>query len=68
MILALYQRFLVVREMGLEPTRLATQEPKSCASTNFATRAVPRAGKPSDSKNPGAASRPREASHLSESN
>ena len=28
-----------VREMGLEPTRPQTQEPKSCASTSSATRA-----------------------------
>ena len=37
------QRFgflLYVRLIGLEPTRLATPDPKSGASTNFATSAV----------------------------
>lgn len=28
---------VVVRKMGLEPTRLAVQTPEACASTNFAT-------------------------------
>ena len=33
-------KHLVVRLIGLEPTRLATPDPKSGASTNFATGAV----------------------------
>lgn len=33
------ERVLVVRMVGLEPTRLAASEPKSGASTNFATSA-----------------------------
>ena len=31
---------IVVRMTGLEPARLAVQEPKSCASASFATSAV----------------------------
>ena len=36
----------MVSKVGLEPTRLSAQEPKSCASANFATptRMVPRTG------------------------
>ena len=31
---------LIVRLIGLEPTRIATPDPKSGASTNFATSAI----------------------------
>lgn len=33
-------RLSCVREMGLEPTLPKEQEPKSCAATNYATRAM----------------------------
>ena len=37
----LYARFLYsVRLIGLEPTRITTPDPKSGASTNFATSAI----------------------------
>ena len=31
---------LLVREKGLEPPRIAAQDPKSCVSTNSTTRAL----------------------------
>ena len=33
-------RSFIVRLIGLEPTRIATPDPKSGASTNFATSAI----------------------------
>src|SRR5262249_4341123 len=33
-------RFSLLREEGVEPSRLAAQDPKSCASANSATRAL----------------------------
>ena len=37
--------FFIVRVIGLEPTHLAIPDPKSGASTNFATRATYRCAK-----------------------
>ena len=36
--------FYVVRVMGVEPTRISPQDPKSCASANFATSAYLNSG------------------------
>ena len=36
----IFLSFSLVRLIGLEPTRIATPDPKSGASTNFATSAI----------------------------